>query len=163
MDITATPNRKLNLDDKDYERPAPDSTVFRDWRIDKVYADCPDLDAIEEYHDFVFAGDAVSFIMGHNRDSGIYDPNLWALPVGNYKVFGRGDMVMIDTVDGKSAVRKVKAMDHRVMILATKLTHLPKIGGEVIKLLGVANDAINKRATEKMNKLDKKLNGGRWL
>ncbi len=157
--------KKDSLDGKDYYRPTPRSTVFRDWRVDKVSPNVEDADSIEEFSDYVFGADACTFVIGKNAESETDNPNQWSFPVGNHKPFSRGHTIIVDTIDGKSAVRTIAYVDrrHRTIVLRTPLTHLPKLGGDVIRILGESTDAINRKKTEKANKEEIKLMGGRWV
>lgn len=134
-----------DLSHKSYERP----DGFGVYGIDKV-------DGVETYGDIIFANDRVTIILSEDKTNNVPSPSYKWFPVGNPHLFKAGNLILIDTIDGKSAIRRIKEIDGRVIILQDRLNHLPLLGGEVIKVMGVSSTYIDRRKTEAATKYEDK-------
>ena len=137
---------KYNVTDKNYIRPTAEAE-----RLD-VFCQ----DGVETYGDLIFAlqnGTVFcTFVLSKDRANYIPEPTHRYFAIGNSRIFERGSGILIDTLDGKSALRRVKRVDGNVIWLDEPLNHLPKLGGDVMKVLGVTGTMVDVRATEKVNR-----------
>lgn len=81
------------------------------------------------------------------RDGKTYtNASKYFFAVGDHRPFNAGDRVLVDCIDGSgrgvSAVRRIKRKDGNVLWLQDALTHSPKMGGDVFKVIGTSQDII---------------------
>jgi len=86
-----------------------------------------------------------AFILGKNKDSGTPDPGYFYLALSDARVFNPGDRILIDCENNTSALRVVRKVEGRIVLLQDKLNHLPKIGGDVFKIIGQKSTQIDTR------------------
>lgn len=118
------------LQAKDYQRP--EGNQFYDAR-----------DGLASVGDIIVMPRFITFVIGENGGAGTPTPSERWFAVGDARVFKAGDRVLVDTVNGKSAVRTIAKVDGRVLILKDRLNSLPKIGGDVFKVVGIKSTVID--------------------
>lgn len=134
-----------DLSAKEYDRP----DGFAIYGIDQV-------DGVETYGDIIFANDKVTFVLPEDSSNKTPAPSHRWFSVGNPNLFKVNNLILVDTIDGKSSIRRIKEIDGRVIILKDRLNHLPLLGGDVIKVLGVESTYIDRKASESANKNEDK-------
>lgn len=80
------------------------------------------------------------------REGKTYNPSKMYFAVGDHRPFNAGDRVLVDCIDGSgkgvSAVRRILKKDKNVLWLKDALTHHPKMGGDVYKVIGTSQEII---------------------
>lgn len=122
-------NKKLSetekkLQKKQYDKPK--AVTFYDSKDPSLYG----------HSDLVLQDGFMTFVLPENKDSHTPEPTHYWFAVADARPFFKGARILVDTVDGRSAMRVVKEVDRNVIILKDKLTHLPKVGGDVFRVLG---------------------------
>lgn len=64
---------------------------------------------------------------------------------------------------GTGAIRYIQAIIGKRVILNKPLAVPPKVGGSVTIVLGYSRNYLNEKATEELEKLEKKISGGTWV
>lgn len=119
------------LNGKNYEKPKGNQ-VFRDSDVQSV----GDLIPLENFK---------AFILGANKDAGTPNPGHSYLAISDARVFNPGDRILIDCLNNTSALRIVHKVEGRIVFLRDRLNHLPKIGGDVFKIIGQSSTQIDTR------------------
>lgn len=98
----------------------------------------------------------VTFVVPQDKVNYVPEPSYSYFGVGDPRVFSPGDTVFVDLVNGESDYRVVRKKTGRVLWLDQPLNHLPKVMGEVFKIVGQKSVLIDSRFTDKENRPDPK-------
>lgn len=86
-----------------------------------------------------------AFVLPKNREENIPEPTHRMVPISDARVFNKGDRILIDLLNGKSQERIVERVVGRVIFLQNPLDYLPKIGGDVLKIIGRKSTQVDSR------------------
>lgn len=81
--------------------------------------------------DIVPMGNFITKVMGQDRNNYIPEPSRYFFAVQDPRPFVKGSLVLVDMMDGRSGLRKVKSVEGKVLWLESPLTAPPMINGDV--------------------------------
>jgi hypothetical protein len=104
-----------------------------------------EMEHIHSHGDLVPLDGFKAFILPRNELARTPEPSYDKLAISDARVFYPGDRILIDCVNNTSALRVVKKKDGRTIYLKDRLNHLPKIGGDVFKIVAQSSTLIDTR------------------
>ena len=147
-----TGNRMQYAENKAYRKPDfDDAFQLPNGKMAGIHS----TDGVDKFNDYMFDVAATTFVLRGLPKQNIPTPRKGLFPVGNAGRFKRGDWVLVDTEDKKSAIRRVRAIDGRVLILDSPLNFHPVLGGDVMRIIGKTSSGVDARATERWNRLNR--------
>ena len=102
-------------------------------------------DYVEVFSEPVILQNWRAFVLPENKEENIPQPTHKMVPVSDSRVFASGDKLLVDTLSGKTEERTILRVVGRVLFLESPLNALPKIGGDVLKVIGRKSRQIDAR------------------
>lgn len=91
---------------------------------------------VEVYSEPIPLKNFTAFVLPKNTEAKIPEPTSRFLGISDARVFSPGDHVLIDQMNNMSAERIVARVVGNVIFLDQPLNSLPKLGGDVLKIIG---------------------------